>query len=81
MKIEKQGTYLVEENGGSVSESVTLTINKRLGLTRKSIFEIKHIIEDCRSQIVGGIQCGLLLWESCLVPYLFNNASTWMEIS
>ena len=62
MQIKKQGTYLGEEIRGSLSESVTLTINKRIGLVRKSIFEIKHIIEDCRSQVVGGIQCGLLFW-------------------
>ena len=38
MNIEKQGTDLGKEIGGSVSESVTLTINKRLGLIRKCIF-------------------------------------------
>ena len=59
---------------------MSLTINKRIGLTKKSIFEIKSIIEDCRSQVVGGIVTGILLWESCVLPFLLNNCSTWLDI-
>ena len=81
MKIENQGSYLGEEIGISVSESVTLTLDKRFPLVKRSIFEIKQIINDCRSKVVGGIKTGLLLWNSCVIPYLYNNASTWMEIS
>ena len=47
MKLEKQGTYLGEDVGVSVSESVMLTINKRIGLVIKGIFEIKSVMEDC----------------------------------
>ena len=50
MKLEKQGTYLGDDVGVSVSESVTLTINKRIGLVIKGIFEIKSVVEDSRSQ-------------------------------
>ena len=81
MLIESQGTYLGEEIGGSVKESVTLTLNKRLPLVKKSIFKIKHVINDCRCKVVVEIKSGLLLWNSCLIPYLYNNASTWMETS
>ena len=81
LSIKSQGTYLGEEIGGSLSNCITLTVNKRIGLVKKSIFEIKHVIEDCRSKVAGSIQTGLLLWESCLASYLFNNASTWMDIS
>ena len=70
MKIEHQASYLGEEIGGSLSDCITLTLNKRIPLIRKSIFEIKHIVEDFRSKIVGGIQTGLLLWNACLVPLL-----------
>ena len=81
MKIESQGTYLGEEFGKSLTKSITLTINKRIGIAKKSIFDIKHIIEDCRSGAIGSISTGILLWESCIASFLFNNASTWLEIS
>ena len=80
LKLESSGSYLGDELGVSVSESVTLTINKRVGLVKKAIFEIKYIVEDCRSNVSGGIQTGLLIWESCIVPFLFNNCSTWYRI-
>ena len=80
VNLEKQGTYLGDELGPSVAESISLTIKKRIGLAKKAIFDIKLIIEDCRSQIVGGIKTGLLLWESCVLPYLLNNSSTWINM-
>ena len=61
-------------------ESVTLTINKRSGLAKKSVFEIKSIMEFSRSKVTGGIHTGILLWESCVLPFLLNNCSTWVEI-
>ena len=81
MKLEKQGTYIGDDVGVSVSESVMLTINKRIGLVIKGIFEIKSVVEHSRSQRIGGIQAELLQWKSCLIPYLFNNAATWLDIS
>ena len=47
-----------------------------MGLVKKAIFEIKSVVEDCRSKVVGGIHTGLLLWESCVVPFLLYNSST-----
>ena len=81
MKIETKGTYLGEEIGKSAKESISLTLDKRIPLVRKAIFEIKHLVEDCRSSIVGGINSGLLLWNSCIIPFLYGNSSTWMDIS
>ena len=62
VRLALSGSYLGDQLGSSVSESITLTINKRLGLAKKAIFEIKNIVEDCRSKIIGGIKTGLLLW-------------------
>ena len=63
-----------------MSDSVTLTINKRIGIVKKAIFEIKFIIEDCRSRVAGSVNTGLMIWESCIVPFLLNNSSTWLDI-
>ena len=80
VKLVSQESYLGEQLGKNISESITLTIKKRLGLVKKSIVEIKSIVEDCRSQVTGSIKTGLLLWESCVIPFLTNNASTWLQM-
>ena len=44
VKLETHWSYLGDELGLNLAESVTLTINKRIGLAKKSIFEIKSIM-------------------------------------
>ena len=80
LKILNQESYLGDQLGTNTSESISLTINKRIGLTKKSIFEIKNIMEDCRSKVSGGIRSGLILWESCVIPFILNNCSTWINM-
>ena len=80
VKLVSHESYLGEELGGNISESITLTIKKRIGIVKKSIVEIRSIVEDCRSSIVGSVKTGLLLWNSCVIPFLTNNASTWLQM-
>ena len=44
-------------------------------------FEIMQVVEDCRSQRVGGAKAGLDLWETAFIPSLLNNCETWVEAS
>ena len=81
MKESQHESYLGDEIGKSLSESITMTIQKRTGLVKKSIFEIKSIVENYKSQMFGGIQVGMLLWEACVIPYPINNSSTWLQIN
>ena len=80
LKVESQGSYLGEELRSNVSDSVSSTINKRIGLATKAIFEIKSVVEDTRSKAVGGILSGVLLWQSSVLPYLLSHSSCWMEV-
>ena len=80
LQVVLQATYLGDELKMNCAESVSATIRKRIGLTKKSIMEIKNVVEDCRSEVTGGIVTGLQLWESCVVPYILNNSSTWLDI-
>ena len=80
MQIVDHQSYLGDQIGFSNAESITLTLNKRLGIARKAVFDIKTVLEDSRSTVAGGIKTGILLWESCVIPFLLNNCSTWMEI-
>ena len=80
VNITDHETYLGDEIGFDASTSVCLTIRKRTGLVKKSIYEIVSLVEDFRSKVNGGILTGLQLWNSCVLPYLLNNSSTWMNI-
>ena len=46
IEVVSHETYLGDELGQSVAESISLTIKKREGLVRKSIIEIKRIVSS-----------------------------------
>ena len=71
------GDYI---SSGGLSESVAVTVSKRKGLIIRSIYEIKSVIEDCRSSLVGGVAAGLDLWEMAVMPMALYNAETWQDI-
>jgi hypothetical protein len=68
-------------NGDGLAASVQATIQDRTPKVKAAIFEIKGIIEDFRSQCMGGAAGALELWELSVIPMLLNNAGTWTEIS
>ena len=39
-----------------------------------------NIVKDYRAQRFGGFMTGLVLWETCAIPSLIYNCSTWVEI-
>ena len=67
-------------SSGGLAESVHATIEAEEGQIQAACLEIAHIVKDWRSQVAGGMETGLLLWEACCVPSLLNGAGTWMEI-
>ena len=54
---------------------------EKKGLVVQSIYEIRAVIEDCRSQVCGGLAAGLDIWEAAVLPMLLYNADTWQDIS
>ena len=70
------GDYLAE----GLKESIKLTIKKREAKIRRAGFEIINLVKDYRAQRIGGFFTGLVLWESCAIPSLLYNCSTWVEI-
>jgi hypothetical protein len=70
---------LFHEDG--LSASVNATILERTPRAKAAMFEIKGIIEDFRSQCIGGTMGALDLWELSVLPMLLNNSSTWTQIS
>ena len=80
IKLKKKwlGDILSEQ---CLEKSVEATINVRYGKILSAIFELKAVLEDLRMQMIGGIKCGMDIWEIAIIPSLLNNADTWVEIS
>ena len=68
-------------SSGGLSESVKATIEDREGKIRGACLEIGQIVNDWRSQAVGGMDTALLLWEACCIPSLLHGEGTWTDIS
>ena len=49
-------------------------------MSSRAIFEIIHLVNDFRAQRTGGFRTGLVLWESCAIPSLLFNCSTWVGV-
>ena len=57
VQLEKYlGDYISTEG---LAHSIQATIEKRKPKALQSIFEIKSVVEDCRSNVVGGLIAGL----------------------
>ena len=61
--------------------SVNGTISNRYGRIILGIIETRAIVDDCRINVVGGLQSGLDFWEMAYLPNLLNNCQTWTDIS
>ena len=82
MKQVAQEKYLGDQiNCGGLAASAAATVGKRKGIVFPKIFEIKAVIDDCRSHVTGGIMTGLDIWEMAVIPFLLNNCDSWTGIS
>ena len=82
MKHEETVKYLGDMlSGKGLAESVSETVKSRKNLVLKSVFEIRSVVDDCRSVVAGGLDAGLMIWEMAVIPTLLNNAECWMEAS
>ena len=69
--------YLGFHLGESVSDSITITINKRIGVAIKSIYDARAIVEDCRANSLGGLQVIFDIWEQSICPMLYYGCELW----
>ena len=45
------------------------------------MYDIRTVIEDCRSMVCGGMKAGIDIWEAAVLPKLLFNSSCWLDIS
>ena len=64
-----------------LAKSAETTVNKRFGLALNSVIELKCVIEDFRMHKLGGINCGLEIFNIAILPALLYNSETWFEIA
>ena len=64
-----------------LADSVNKTIEAKESNIKAACLEIADIIQDWRSQAIGGIDSALLMWEACCIPSLLTGAGTWVNIT
>ena len=81
MKQVKTLKYLGDFISTNLSESVHDTVMKRIPVAKMAIYEIRAVIEDRRAKSLGGINVGLMIWESMVIPMLYYNSCSWLNTS
>ena len=76
----KEEKWLGDLMCGCLSRAVMATIQARAGKIRRAAYEIVNVVKDYRAQRVGGFTTAILLWESCAIPSLLYNCSTWVRM-
>ena len=82
MKEKQKEKYLgdfIHSDGNAASAEAT--VSDRYGRILVGAFEIRQIVENSQSLIIGGIKAGMHLWETAYIPSLLNNCQTWVEVS
>ena len=49
-------------------------------MVTRTLFETRTVIDDCRSQVAGGLTAGMDIWQIAVLPLLMNNSGCWMEV-
>ena len=82
MKQENQVKYIGDWISCNVlADSVAVTVSKRKGLVMQSIYETRSVVDDCRSQVCGGLTAGLDIWDMAILPMILYNSETWQDMS
>ena len=80
MKCVMEEKYLGIRIAATVSDSITATVNSRIGLATRGIYEVRAIIEDSRADVLGAIQVGMNLWNLKILPMVLWGCETWYNI-
>ena len=81
LSVVEEEKYLGCVLAGSVSQSVTATVNARIGLAKRAVYEIRSIMEDSRANAIGAVQVGMNIWEMSVILMLLHGAENWSDIS
>ena len=80
MGIKEMDKYLGDQVHNGTKESILSTIKKRKGNTLMAINDIAAIVSDARADAIGGMVTAMDIWELSVIPFLLNNAGTWIGL-
>ena len=81
VKEKAQDKYLGDVlHEGGCAASVLATVKDREGKVKAAMLEAAAIVDDYRSQCIGGFMVALDLWELAILPTLLNNCGTWTDM-
>ena len=80
MKYVEHERYLGCQLASSVADSVSTTVDTRIGLAPRSIYEIRAVIEDARASVLGGIPMAIQLWQQSVLSSLLYSSEVWTSI-
>ena len=75
---EEVSKVMIEKN---LAESVAKTVAAKEGKIKAACIEVANIVNDWRTEIVGGLETAMISWEACIIPSLLHSCSTWTQIS
>ena len=81
MKEAKALKYLGEFLSYDLEDSVHQTVIRRIGIAKRTIFEIRAVIEDSRAETLGPIGLAFDIWELALIPMITHHTETWTNLS
>ena len=80
MKQVDSEKYLGMWLSSTTADSISTTVNMRIGLATRSIYEIRTIVEDCRANVLGGLSLAFHIFEACVIPTLLFSCEVWSPL-
>ena len=80
MKEVKVLKYLGENISFNLEDSVHQTVLKRVATAKHVILEIRTVVEDTRSELMGSLNVAFSIWETAVLPMLLFNCESWVSI-
>ena len=82
MKTAEKEKWLGQQlSADGLADSVAETVDAKEGKIKAACLEIANIVNDWRTEVIGGFESAILLWEACVIPSLLHSSSTWTQIS
>ena len=82
MKQAEKEKWLGQQiSAGGLAESVAETVAAKQGKIKAACIEVANIVNDWRTEIVGGLETAMISREACIIPSLLHSCSTWTQIS
>ena len=77
MKQVKALKYLGDFLMADLAASVHETVQKRISIATLTIYEIRAVVEDRRAKCIGGVNIGINIFLSSVIPMVLFNCETW----